>query len=558
MTSQTTSDPSGSNDGLWLAAAGALLAAMWHTAIVVATPGHDWANFRGTIMAIVEGDPFLIDGEHATTMGLFWVVAIAETAVLVTGLVLWFTRNSGGGASEGLATAKQLRDTVGKVHSVRAPFAKLNGKPVTARDEDMMVIIAPPGMGKTTHLVIPILVDSTGPAVVTSTKVDVLHLTHDHRAAMTSPDGTPARIHVFDPAGVSAWPNKATWDIVAGCSDQLEASARATAMVNAAPLGNARNIDFFEQAASMVLAALLRAAALGDKTIYDVCRWARDFSDEEPYVILREKTSDRDETHKTLAKFCRSDARETVDSTAMTLALVLKPIIEGSAEEAVMPSEEGFDIERFLDSNDTIYLMSETGGEDSVAPLVTALVAAITRAAQKRSQRLPGGRLERPLLLMLDEVANIAPIPNLPAVMSDARSRGITVCAVFQSRAQLDSKWGEGDGAIIFNAAAVKILLGGLSEAAFLDELSQLAGTREVARTTTQHGRSGGSSVSMHKERIIELADISKLDESWAFLKYRNRTPALVRLTPWWKRKDSKRFEQSERGALEREGLIAP
>ena len=52
------------------------------------------------------------------------------------------------------------------------------------------------------------------------------------------------------------------------------------------------------------------------------------------------------------------------------------------------------------------------------------------------------GRLVPPLL-MLDEIANWSPLPDLPTWVSGLGGSGIPVVAVFQSRAQMEDTWGE-------------------------------------------------------------------------------------------------------------------
>lgn len=546
--------PAPSDNTAWFVGAGiGAMAFVVHAALVVATPGRRIADVKGTVAAAVSGDLFTYP-DATTSIPVFAGVLVVALAV-VTVTVATVTNRRHARPKDGFASAKELAQAVGQTHELTAPFARISGKPVRARIEDQMVVVAPPGAGKTTMLAVGMVADAQGPVVVTSTKVDLLRLTQDIRAARTSPDGSAARIHVFDPAGVSRWPTTTTWDIVGGCEDPLEADARASAMVRAAPLGQGRNVDFFEKAAGIVLASLLRAAALGGKTIRDVNRWAKDFSDEEPYTILRTMTPEYDQSAKQLAKFCRADARETIDSTAMSLSLILKPLSILGVDEAVMGSRNAFDVHAFLNSNDTLYLISEAGGEDSVAPLVTALVASVTRAAQKVSQRTESGALDRPLLLMLDEVANIAPIPNLPSLMSEGRSRHIQVCAVFQSQGQLRDRWGDAGGSTIFNAASVKLMLGGLAEAEFLESVSRLAGERHVERRTTQFGGAGSTSVSTERERVIALAEIAQLQVGTALMFYRHCKPALVVLIPWWLRKDASRFRLSEKNSLALEAM---
>ncbi len=77
-----------------------------------------------------------------------------------------------------------------------------------------------------------------------------------------------------------------------------------------------------------------------------------------------------------------------------------------------------------------------------LAPVVSAFADDLIETASAHRRASPGGRLDPPLGLFLDEVANIVPLPQLPALMSFAGGTGIFVAAVFQSMAQARNRWG--------------------------------------------------------------------------------------------------------------------
>ncbi len=69
----------------------------------------------------------------------------------------------------------------------------------------------------------------------------------------------------------------------------------------------------------------------------------------------------------------------------------------------------GFDVAALLEQRGTVYML---GAEDAqVGPLVTALTGHIAREARSIAGRQPGGRLDPPLTLALDEAALICPVP---------------------------------------------------------------------------------------------------------------------------------------------------
>ena len=55
----------------------------------------------------------------------------------------------------------------------------------------------------------------------------------------------------------------------------------------------------------------------------------------------------------------------------------------------------------------------------------------------------PGGRINRPTLLALDEVANIAPIPDLTSMVSEGAGQGLLVLACLQDLSQARARWGQ-------------------------------------------------------------------------------------------------------------------
>jgi type IV secretion system protein VirD4 len=345
----------------------------------------------------------------------FWgtVAALMSVAFIGAGLLAAASRRR----QAGMATRAQIA-SVGREPDAGAAYGTYLGAAVRARGEDSALTIAPARAGKTTRLAVGRVVDAPGAVVATSTKADLVHLTAFARA------GKPPA-HVFDPDRLLGWPTVCRWDIVAGCDDVREAMTRARAMVAARPLGAGRNSSFFEGASETVLRCLLHAAAIDGKSMREVLGWARDFTDDTPYEILRTHPGAAPGWVADLRKFCLGAAPETVSSTSMSLSLILKSLADDRVVDLVCPQPgEGLDVEAFVrDGIGTLYLVSEGGDGVSTAPLVTAFASAVVSCARRVSQTRPGGRLDPPLTFVLDEAANVAPLPDMPAMMSDGGGR---------------------------------------------------------------------------------------------------------------------------------------
>ena len=53
----------------------------------------------------------------------------------------------------------------------------------------------------------------------------------------------------------------------------------------------------------------------------------------------------------------------------------------------------------------------------------------------------PDGRLDPPMTLVLDDVAAVAPLPQLPELLSTGADRGLPTLALLRSREQARARW---------------------------------------------------------------------------------------------------------------------
>ena len=476
----------------------------------------------------------------------FWALSGAFLAVAVLGAALGAVAVLQRRTKDGMATRHQLRKATRPAKTENcAAFATYRGTPVAARAEDSCVVVAPSRAGKTTSLAAPRVVDAPGPVVATSTKVDLLRLTAGARTERGS-------VHVWDADQLTGWTDLAQWDIVAGCADVREAVGRARAMVAARPLGQARNTGFFSATAETVLRCLLHAADLTGASMREVMAWARDFSIDEPYAILRDHPQAAAGWFDDLRKYCRAGAPETISSTDMSLGLVLGCLADPRVLHLVSPQRgTGIDVDDLVagprQNPATLYVICEGGSGASTAPLATALVSAVVRAGRRASQRQPGGRLDPVCTFVLDEAPNVAPIPEMPLLMADGGGRGMPAWLFAQSFGQLRARWGRDDADALWGSAPIKLILGGAAETDDLERISRLLGEHRVRRVSTTRGQGSSWSrqVGTERERVLPVEAIRQLDVGQALLLYRSLPPAVVDLSPWWERPDANAFRAS-------------
>ena len=200
--------------------------------------------------------------------------------------------------------------------------------------------------------------------------------------------------------------------------------------------------------------------------------------------------------HQALEAIVTADPRQR-DSVWAMVAIAFAALADPKVLDAVSPGPgEQFDPEAFLRANGTVYLLGTATGAAATAGLVGAFVEDVVEAARRLAARSAGARLDPPLSLVLDEAANY-PLPSLPSLMSEGGGTGISTVVVLQSLAQARHVWGEHAAVAIWDAAIVKVILGGGSNARDLDDLSKLIGQRDQTQHLHQP-RAGRPPVHLH------------------------------------------------------------
>jgi type IV secretory pathway TraG/TraD family ATPase VirD4 len=345
------------------------------------------------------------------------------------------------------------------------------------------MLFAPPRQGKTSQVIIPWLRDWPGPAVVTSVRGDVIENTLTIRADRGS-------VAVIDFAR-EGWPYRLRWSPLAGCERYDKARERANTMVQVGKDGasDSTNAAFFGMTATNLLAGWMHVAAVTGRTMTDVLRWALNEGDDEPITLLAGDHQANPHVAATLEGIYAAPA-ETRSNMWATVMTAVAPLVGETAQYVFGPTiADSFDIERFLREQGTVYITVSDKDAADLAPLLAAFVSEVNETA-KRLGEAGGGRLCPPLGLILDEVANVVPLPDLPAQMSTAAGSGIFIVAVFQSLAQARQRWGRDGAEIMWGNATVKIALGGLAGDELRD-FAQLAGKYRETVTTVQRGPHG-------------------------------------------------------------------
>lgn len=456
-----------------------------------------------------------------------------------------------GSARALLARAKNLRPTLGQPapSDVGYRVGTSRGIDVWASVEDSILLIGPPRSGKGVHIVINAILSAPGAVISTSTRPDNVTATITARQKI-------GPVAVFDPQHLAAGiPAGLRWSPIRGCIDPLTAMIRASGLASATGLGKGgvEGGDFWESKTRVALQCLLHAAALDQRQPADLFRWTLDPAAAADAVsILASQPRAAGGWAEALQAMIEADPR-TRDSIWQGVSLSLAALADPRVLNAVSPGpDEHFDPEDFLEKKGTLYLLATAAGANNSAPLVAALIEDIVEAARRLAARSPGARLDPPMLLSLDEVANLSPLPSLPTLMAEGGGTGITTMPVLQSLAQAREQWSENAASAIWDAAIVKIILGGASGSRDLQDLSTLIGERDEITDSTTVGDHGSRSAqrSIRRVPIMPPDTIRRLPFGTGLVLLRSAPPIIARFRRWTERPDGKQVI-ADRAAIE-------
>jgi type IV secretion system protein VirD4 len=384
--------------------------------------------------------------------------------------------------------------------------------------EEHAVVKSPPRGGKTGWLA-SVILRYPGPALSTTTKHDVFELTSGVRARR-------GPVHVFNPQGVGGVPSTFRWNPLDGCQDPATAIRRADAFASSVSQRGVEDATFWSAKASDYLRAYFHAAALARLDLRHVARWVTGAGATDAEDILNSLAGPNQQWAAQLAEL-RGEANKTAQTIRMTMSRALAFLADPTLAASVLPAPgPSLHLEEFLRQAGTLYLIAESRGEDSpVAPLFTCLASELHYTAGLLGSRMPGGRLDPPLLMALDEVTQICPVP-VPSWLADSGGKGIQIITVAHGEAQLRSRWGHDGARVIMDTSGAKIWLPGISDTATLNAASTLCGSAAV-RERGQHHHS--------RHPVMTPEMIRQLPPGRALVIRGGYSPVIVRLPMCWK-----------------------
>ncbi|MFF4526462.1 type IV secretory system conjugative DNA transfer family protein [Streptomyces bluensis] len=279
--------------------------------------------------------------------------------------------------------------------------------------------------------------EAEGPALIVTSNPTLWADTKDARAKL-------GPVHLYDPSHLCDTPARLHWSPSRGCEDKAVAAARAAALL--APVRPTAKIDqALADVAETLLRSYLHAAAVDGRTVRHIHRWAQGAQVQDAVRALRTNPKAVAGTAGELESALTSHP-ERRDMAQELTARALSALSTINVRESCTPNRtDSLALDSFVHEGGTLYVVGEPVEDPRATPgampLLTALTASVVECGRRMAERSSSGRLDPPFTLILDDVAAVAPLPQLPDLLTTGADRGMPTLALMRSREQSRSRW---------------------------------------------------------------------------------------------------------------------
>jgi type IV secretion system protein VirD4 len=348
-------------------------------------------------------------------------------------------------------------------------------------------------------------------------------------------------VYLYDPVGVTGL-DRNTWTPLARCGTWHGAYRMAQALVGAGrqPGHHTPDADYLANVAPTLLAPLLMGAAVSGRSMGDVVRWVQ--------------RQERAEVTAALSMAAEPAAQDAIQSIwglgearrSQVYASVLG-VVAAYTDPAVRDAVPATQLtaERLLDGGaNTAYVCAPAHEQRRLGPLFVALVQEVIDLAFERSIAR-GAPINPPLLVVLDDAAVSAALPQLGLLASTAAAHGIQLVTTFRHLTQVQSRYGDQAETVVANHRA-KVLLSGITDQATLMLVSELLGDESLRHPTgppARQGpreRDGGRGAPPPPGRAVPAQTspgeaLRRIYPGHGLLLYGHLPPAYLTLRPWFR-----------------------
>ncbi|KAA1250171.1 type IV secretory system conjugative DNA transfer family protein [Mycobacterium simiae] len=408
-----------------------------------------------------------------------------------------------------------------------------NGGLAVAETPAHVLVSAPTETGKTRGVLAPASVLWGGPAVCVSSKDDLMWLVCQRRWGPKQiidlrPDYSPAypegvEVRSFDPTALITTP------------DQAVTAANTMMQMSAVGLGSGidqvSDAGIWEANTEAPLAAMLYAASPRGNAkgigwvLLAVDNLRKD--DKSPnapgWYSAARCVGDQPLFRNALLRTLAMDPRQR-DSIALTMRKAVTPWMRLGLRGITDPC---FD-ESFLCQPDaTLFLLAPAEG--SIAGAAVTLLEHLVRSWRGKTARK---EMMHRLLIVIDEAANVAPMPNLRRHVSEGRGLGVNLLLSVQASSQFDTVYGTNYARELRDTFPAALIMYGAAEMEMLQRAEQWS--RETTRRQeTFDQASGGKTLSSHLASSLDYRRLLPENRGRARLLRRGTAGVITELPDW-------------------------
>ncbi|MEI5099156.1 type IV secretory system conjugative DNA transfer family protein [Streptomyces sp. PmtG] len=281
------------------------------------------------------------------------------------------------------------------------------------------------------------IADAESAALVITSDPTLWEETKDARAKL-------GPVLVYDPSHLCDTPARLHWQPTTGCEDKATAAQRARALL--APIRPSAKLDTaVADTAETLLRSFLHAAAVDGRSVKHVHRWAQGTQVQEAVRVLRTHPKASSGAAGELESALTAYA-ERRDMAQELTARALSCLFTVNVRESCTPNRsDALTLDSFVDEGGTLFVVGEAiedpKANPAAMPLLTALASSVVERGRRMAERSSSGRLDPPMTLVLDDVAAVAPLPQLPELLASGTDQGMPTLALLRSREQGRARW---------------------------------------------------------------------------------------------------------------------
>jgi type IV secretion system protein VirD4 len=417
----------------------------------------------------------------------------------------------------------------------RVTLGRVNGRLVAAEPLQSVIALGPTQSQKTSGLTIPSVLEWDGPVLAACVKPDLIRSTIDRRWRR-------GEVYVFDPAGATGMEAN-TWSPLPRCETWEGAYRMALSLVDASRLTSRTDREeAIPGATTNLLASMLLAAAISGRAMGDVLRWAQ--RQDRAEVTAAINVAGEPAAGDAFGSIWSLSEQRRSQVYAQVLG-VIAAYTDPMVKEASVATR--FTAERLLDGvANTCYVNLPAHEQRRLGPLTVALVQDVVELAFERS-RNRGAPIDPALLVVLDDAASSAALPQLDMYAASAGNHGVQLVTSFRHLGQMRARYDDRAEAVFANHRA-KVILSGVTDPDTLTLLSHLLEDETIRHLATpaalaragarDRGGGGGDGEQPRAPRSRGASPAEALrwiSPGHGVLLYGHLPPAYITLRPWFR-----------------------